>query len=490
MDENKLLMEDVENIDLEQLFTDSDINSISQTFSDYLLSLNAFYTELTSDSSPFLIQHFDKFNPEELSEKDSAMVTKSLIAANYDESSLRGEHIVLFPDPVIVSEIRCTDIPKGETTGALRLISHNGFDKKIIIKRETVAGYNPEVTLYKIHEIVWGIILPVRCKFKSVKITNYRALHCEYERLENTQKALVRAIEAPKIEMQSLRKKFQYIDSIIEIKRNQFSTIKGDISVLELEKKNAAFSLDNTLASVKKVRTELDLTSNEYENLVGNIKSKSEQLGHINEQTNSQKDTLKNEKVRLSELQAQTKQMAESLDSIKVELADASRKKNLTTLDMVGHSNETARQLRPYYFLAVLVFTGLAWMAGYIYINGESFAAIVPFLVGVSSWDILISRLPLITATTLIIGGLSGAFFYLIKHIVSLNTEKMTMLKAAILAEQITNSLDCKTMTEQEQLEFKRDTKIKLITQVFSKNETTLEISTLIIDALKAANPK
>lgn len=67
----------------------------------------------------------------------------------------------------------------------------------------------------------------------------------------------------------------------------------------------------------------------------------------------------------------------------------------------------------------------------------------------------------------------------------------MTMLKAAILAEQITNSLDCKAMSEQEILEFKRDTKIKLIMQVFTKNDTELnKDNNLIIEALKALNSK
>lgn len=127
-------------------------------------------------------------------------------------------------------------------------------------------------------------------------------------------------------------------------------------------------------------------------------------------------------------------------------------------------------------------------MAIYVYTNGQNFSDTLPYLVNVSAWDILLSRLPLVTATTLIIGGLSGVFFYLIKHIVSLNTEKMTMLKAGILAEQITNSLACKNMTEEEILEFKRDTKIKLIMQVFSKQDK--DTNNLIIEALKTVSSK
>lgn len=47
-------------------------------------------------------------------------------------------------------------------------------------------------------------------------------------------------------------------------------------------------------------------------------------------------------------------------------------------------------------------------------------------------------------------------------------------------------------MSEQEILEFKRDTKIKLIMQVFTKNDTELnkDNNNLIIEALKALNSK
>ncbi|MGL1958754.1 MAG: hypothetical protein OCD00_15740 [Colwellia sp.] len=76
------------------------------------------------------------------------------------------------------------------------------------------------------------------------------------------------------------------------------------------------------------------------------------------------------------------------------------------------------------------------------------------------------------------------------KHIVALNTEKITMLKAGIFAEQITNSLEYKDMTEEQKLEFKRDTKIKLIMQAFSKSEPNTDKNNIIIEALKTMNSK
>ncbi len=43
-------------------------------------------------------------------------------------------------------------------------------------------------------------------------------------------------------------------------------------------------------------------------------------------------------------------------------------------------------------------------------------------------------------------------------------------------------------MGEQEILEFKRDTKIKLIMEVFNKNEPDVKQSNMILEVLKAVN--
>ncbi|HFQ5108151.1 TPA: hypothetical protein ACGUT0_001707, partial [Vibrio vulnificus] len=201
------------------------------------------------------------------------------------------------------------------------------------------------------------------------------------------------------------------------------------------------------------------------------------------------KKLYENEEAKLRGVKEEYNLTSTELIEVKMQLADAKRERNATSFDTAGHTAETKTQLKAYYWFAAITFIGLACMAVYVYWNGQNFSDTI-YLYHVSSWDILLSRLPLITATTLIIGGLSGVFFYLIKHIVSLNTEKMTMLKAGILAEQITNSLDCKDMTDEQILEFKRDTKIKLIMQVFSKQETDKDTNNLIIEALKAVNSK
>ncbi|GMA83414.1 hypothetical protein [Shewanella glacialipiscicola] len=294
------------------------------------------------------------------------------------------------------------------------------------------------------------------------------------------------------IENHNIVEKLNDINSIINLGFEKFSLIEKDIQLLEQKKSYTENSLENNQKSLSQLSHDFELSSKTYEKIQNDISKLTNKLHNLQQQTDVESEKYKREKEKLINVMDESLKANDSLILINKELKEANKEKNLTTLDMVGHSNETSKQLRPYILLTLLTFAGLAWMAQYIYRNGENFVSLIPLLANISTLDILISRLPLVTATILIIGGLSGVLIYLVKHIVSLNTEKMTMLKAAILAEQITNSLDCKAMSEQDILEFKRDTKIKLIIQVFTKNDTELNKNNnnLIIEALKALNSK
>ncbi len=479
--------------DLNELFSGINTNEIAKPFYQYTSALSSFFTKYTAKTSNTLMRVFDDFDFEWFDDKESAFVKESLKLANYDESALQGEVVVLFPSPVIVSELSCKNVSSAETEGAVRLISYSGGDKRFAAKRTTKrenAVNGDLISTYKIHDVVLGLILPKRSVFDSVNVASIRTLHTEPDKLEKAKDALNRAKEIPLIEMQKIGNKFERINSIIDIQRDTFKSITSDINVLEKERSHAESSLANSQSTLGKVRKDIDKSNREYEKLSQAIADESDTLSAIEGKVKVESDLYKKEENRLKSLFSETEKANEALKAVQQELADANRKKNLTTLDMVGHSNETSKQLGPYYLLAAVTFIALAWMAKYIYQNGESFIDTLPFLVHVSAWDILLSRLPLITATTLIIGGLSGVFFFLVKHIISLNTEKMTMLKAAILAEQITNSIECNGMTEQEKLEFKRDTKIKLITQVFSRNEPEIDKTSFVMDVLKAITDK
>lgn len=478
-------------VDFSEVFSGIDTNEIVKPFQEYTQALNSFFTTYTPNTSTALIRIYRNFNPEWFGPEEAAFANEALKFANYDESALQGELVVLFSTPVIVSDLSCENISKSENEGAVRLISYHGMDKRFATKRTTRNPINSaSVSTYKIHDVALGLILPKNSTFSAVRVASTFALLTESEKFNMAKDALNRAIEIPRIEMKMIEAKLDNINSVIDIKRGLFDSISSDIRILEQERSHAENSLAHSQNTLDKVRNDIEKSNREYENISKTIADESERLVAIEKRIEAEMDLYKKEENKLKLLVVDTEKVSDALKAVQQELAIANRKKNLTTLDMVGHSNETSKQLKPYYLLAVSTFIALAFMAKYIYKNGESFMYIVPFWGNVSAWDIFLSRLPLITATTLIIGGLSGVFFFLVKHIVSLNNEKMAMLKAAILAEQITNSIECESMTEREKLEFKRDTKIRLITQVFSKSEPEIDKASFIMDVLKALSDK
>ncbi len=480
-----------DNVDFSEVFSHVDTNEIVKPFQEYTQALSSFFTTYTPKTSKALIRIYDDFKPELFGPEDAAFANAALKLANYDESALQGELVVLFSTPVIVSELSCENVSKSENEGAVRLISYRGVDKRFATKRTTRTSFgSAPISTYHIHDISLGLILPKHSAFFSVRVASTSGLLTEPEKFDRAKDALNRAREIPLIEIQKIKSKLDNINGVIDIKRGLFDSISSDISILEQERSHAENSLAHSQNALEKVRNDIDKSNREYAKLSKDIADESEKLIAIEKRIAVETDLYKKEENKLKLLGVDTERANDALKAVQQELAIANRQKNLTTLDMVGHSNETSKQLKPYYFLAISTFIALAFMARYIYGNGESFMYMVPFLGNVSAWDILLSRLPLITATTLIIGGLSGVFFFLVKHIVSLNNEKMAMLKAAILAEQITNSIECEHMTEREKLEFKRDTKIRLITQVFSKSEPEIDKASFIMDVLKALSDK
>ncbi|MCL1066454.1 hypothetical protein L2735_06480 [Shewanella olleyana] len=486
--------ENLAQIDLNEVFSGIDEISITAPFEEYLEGLDSFYSNFKSDENTSLIRYFSDFDPKNFDDKEKEFVRGALLVANYDEAALRGENVLLFSEPIILAELSCINTPYEENDSAIRLISYLGTDKKITTQRTTqyegLGLISKEVTVYQVHQIVIGVILPKRSKLESVKLARATYLHSDQKKLKNIQKLLKKASDLPQVLIQKASRKTDEINRLIRIEKDNFKALKGDIDVLEQEKANVEGSLKTSQNSLKKVQNELKTISKDFDNTVADVNQKSLEIDSLQSEIKSKSSFLKNEETRLNDIKNNIIVEGATLNAIKEELADAQREKNLTTFDTIGHSKETAKQLTPYYWFAGLTFLGLVFMAIYIYANGQDFTKTLPYLVHVSAWDILLSRLPLITATTLIIGGLSSVFFFLIKHIISLNTEKMTMLKAGILAEQITNSLDCKDMTDDQKLEFKRDTKIKLIMQVFSKSEPEVDKNNIIIEALKAMNSK
>lgn len=478
--------------DLKDLFNTIDVSRIKEPFNEYLTALDAFYDMYKPDSSSWLIRHFQKFDLNLLDLKTIEFVSESLSHANYDENALQGEQVVLFREPVLVSELYCSRVLYSDGTDVVRIISHRTFEKKVVTKRVSVNQITTgeSSTAYQIHDFAYGLILPRNADLLSLKLVTIENLLTDPNKLNAVQKALKNAQETPTIIIENISKKFNEINIILRSSAEKMDALQSEIQLLEQQRQHLESTIANTQNTLKSVKKDHDNVSLSYQTISHQLLVKEEEIQDVNGKIEVSKRLFETEEQRLKDVKEELTQHSNDLANTKKLLAEARKEQNATSFDTAGHTAETKTQLKAYYWFAFLTFTGLACMAVYVYKSGQNFSNTLPYLIHVSAWEILLSRLPLVTATALIIGGLSGVFFYLIKHIVSLNTEKMTMLKAGILAEQITNSLNCKDMTAEQVLEFKRDTKIKLIMQVFSKQETDKDTNNLIIEALKAVNSK
>ena len=478
--------------DLNDLFSTIDVSEIKKPFNEYLTALDAFYSMHKADDSSWLIRHFQNFDLDSLDQNNIAFVSESLNHANYDVNALQGEQVILFKEPVLVSELYFSRVLYNDGTDVVRIISHHGFDKKVVTKRVSVyqSKTGKSSIAYQIHDFAHGLILPRNADLLSLKLVTLKELLTDQKKLDAIQKALKNAQETPTIIIENISKKFSEINIILRSSAEKMDALQSEIQLLEQQRQHLESTIANTQNTLKSVQKDHDKVSLSYQTISSKLSNKEEQIQDIDGKIEASKRLYEKEEQRLKDVKEELTQNSNDLANAKKMLAEARKEQNATSFDTAGHTAETKTQLKAYYLFAFLTFAGLACMAIYVYKNGQNFSNTLPYLIHVSAWDILLSRLPLVTATALIIGGLSGVFFYLIKHIVSLNTEKMTMLKAGILAEQITNSLNCKGMTEEQVLEFKRDTKIKLIMQVFSKQKTDKDTNNLIIEALKAVNSK
>jgi hypothetical protein len=456
---------------------------LSNSFNEYIDSLNAFYITYTPDTGRALMRQYQGFEIEQLDDNDLSFIKRSLRLSNHGINSLQGENVILFHEPVVISSLKIKCQKSRDGSGAVRLISYSHRDKKIIPS----GGHNPfnHITSYDVHDIVVGLIISNHCSLESVKCATVSGLLTDYSKIEHARVALEKAENAPKVQAEVVSRQFDELTKEINVSKNIYDGIVDDIDAGEKEKERVEISLENSKNSLLKARRDVEEINSAYSTLLSKSEDVKVELEQIGLRLELAEKSTKAEEVKAENANKEAKIANDLLLSVKNELAEAKRESNLTTLDMVGHQSETKTQVKLYSFFALLSFSGLACMALYIYSNGEGFKSILPVLNGVSSWDVLLSRLPLITATAIILGGLSGVFGYLISHIISLNTEKMTMLKAAILAEQITDSLDTQGMTEKELLEFRRDTKIDLIMKIFSKGQVELDKNKAATEALE-----
>jgi hypothetical protein len=226
----------------------------------------------------------------------------------------------------------------------------------------------------------------------------------------------------------------------ISLKNSEHKSIMSSIEIAIDEQKRVENIIIESNDFLEKVRRDIENSNTTTSDLRMEIKSLKQNIQDETNISNRVKSEIKHEEIKLEATRNTRASAEEKLIDINSQLSEAEKNLNLYTFDMQGFDKESKFQLNKYYLGVGIILSMLFIIFSIMYFNAKSFSDLIDTSWKVSTWDILLSRLPLFTATALIIGTLSGLLFFLVNHIISLNTDKMNMLKASILAEQITGT--------------------------------------------------
>lgn len=449
-------------------------------------AINSQYFKVSAKSTSII--HNGEVLLSELSDQDIEVFDRT----NYDVKALQGENIVLFRKPLFISKLNCGINIHGDLKSkTVRLLSGKQSEKKFVSHFHR----GNRTDCYEVNDIIYGMILPPRVNYLSSDAVDFYQFYRDDEVLSNITEAHVNL----SLEVSGLQQKVSNntsdITKALEVKLKSYKVLKSDIETTLKEKNRLENSTNDFEVILVRIKDDIVKETTELEN----IHTKKSYIISDIEKAKKELDEYKsgiviNDK-EINSLAEKLASRREELVGLEAKINDSKRDINITTLDMKGFSRENQKQLQCYFWLGLVSISFLAAIFCLIYINASTFAELVDTTTPeVKPWNILLSRLPLITGTALIIGTLSALLFYLVNHITSVNEDKMSMLKASILAEQITGSLPTQDMSEIEIRDFKRDTKIELVMKVFtpkeqkSKNNLSPELIKILLDG--TANKK
>ncbi|GMQ47034.1 hypothetical protein VB10N_20330 [Vibrio sp. 10N] len=418
------------------------------------------------------------------SNESQSKLKETLSLSNYEPSALLGEHVIIFDEPMLVAELKLGDLLASDSAKIVRLISYGSTEKKVankIISRDVLgnakSSMTTSITTFEIYDFVSGLILPNNCHFKSLTALPIRSIVKDQDFIIKIQGAYLKLRNSGSEATLAWQSTIVQARDLIREGSARYNSLQVEISSLDRQKESIEtrlLSLNESMDSATKLQNEIQDSIE-----VGNKK-----VQELEESHQKLSGLLTRDRQDHSFVQEQLKDDKKELNSIRSELSEARKNKSLSNYESIAHTNEAKIQLVGYYFVATLVLVALCGFVNHLYQNAITLENLLTKLVllDASPWDILLSRLPLMTATALTIGALSATLFFLIKQIVSINNEKMTMLKAGILARQISDSLDLGQKSDDEIIKLQRDIKIKLITEVFdSKHHVSNTLNNNIV---------
>jgi len=479
------------------LFTFNVFDSIKvdESIRKFTKVVNEQYFKISSKSSR--IKYNQDIVDKNLIKEELSLLEKT----NYELAALSGERIILFDKPYLISEVLCYNDKNisDEKSQALRLISYKHTTKKVIFaKRVPTDARDPRTQgnlKYVVDEVVLGAILPTHSTFMLAEALDLETYYRDGRILTKISQAHEDIILSTNILKEEVHERISNLNAFIKEKKKTLSSFELQLESSLNEKNRLENSLEKDTKIIERIRDDIKIETKNLDDVQAENERKGNQLKELNNQINLERSNFKLIKEQLIDTSEQLNSSRNELCNLQEELIKARADINVTTLDMKGFSEESKNQISNYFGLSITSMVFLAIIFGFLYENATTFSDLFDANPTASAWNILLSRLPLITATALIIGTLSALLFYLVNNIISVNENKMNMLKASILAEQITGSLSKKDMTDDEIRDFKRNTKIELVMSVFSgradnlKEEKQNDIIRQLSDALKSLKP-
>lgn len=426
-------------------------------------------------------------------DKDHAPNTakKYIASSNYSLTLIDQEKIILFNEPIFISSLNCI-MPVFDMGNIkkqpIRIIGSKGVDKKYITDSycsrsvERLSSLNCE---YTVNDIAYGIILTDVLEFNSfdyLSIINFISNEDNLKSMMDAHQDLSNKV----LDFHKLaNEQYNILNSKIADSENKYNIINSDVDLLSDEQVRLEESKNNYKKILQRIQKDIEQANEDF-------KAANTDVSNTNKLIEEREVTFNRMEKDIKLTHDALILSRSELEITQESLRQAKKDTNLISFDMKGFNSESKSQLRYYYGLAFCVIAFLATVFSFMYRNAQTFETIAAQETKLSLLDILLSRLPLITATALVIGTLSALLFYLINHIMAVNLDKMNMLKASILAEQITSSLPANDMTDDKIREFQRNIKIELVMNVFSKDTIKLkkkdhnELIEKVVDALSS----
>ncbi|MBE7216374.1 hypothetical protein MK852_23825 [Shewanella benthica] len=165
------------------------------------------------------------------------------------------------------------------------------------------------------------------------------------------------------------------------------------------------------------------------------------------------------------------------LDDVNERISKTNAKADTYTLDLSGHMKESRIQLGCYLLLALALIGVTSFIFWEVYERASLMIGSFNTAQGTNIWQLLLSRSPLIIATTVLFSGFLALLYFMINHIVSLNKDRMNMLKASILAEQISVSLaNDFDQTRAQRLEQSKKLKVDIVMKLFESQNAPAKL--------------